>query len=205
MTMILNPIYESEKQFLADLAERFGINNIPGSTVLDYLKAIEKFLFEKCVEENKTIVLLIDESQKLTDPCIEILRTILNYETNEYKILQLIIMGQMELLPRISTIKNLWDRISLKYMLNPLDEDEVRELIAFRLKQAGYASKHLLFTESAIDAVYNHSQGYPRRIAMLCHDALEHLVMRNKGIVTADIIQEIIKNELSPFQGALKS
>jgi general secretion pathway protein A len=209
MTMILNPIYESEKQFLADLAERFQITvtTPDGSqpTVLDYLKAIEKFLFEKCVEGNKTIVLLIDESQKLTDPCIEILRTILNYETNEYKILQLIIMGQMELLPRISAIKNLWDRISLKYMLNPLDEEEVKELIEFRLKQAGYASKYLLFTDGAINAIYNQTQGYPRRIAMLCHDALEYLVMHNKGIVTAEIIQEIIKNELSPFQGTLKS
>jgi len=209
MTMILNPIYESEKQFLADLAERFQITiatpNEGQPTVLDYLKAIEKFLFEKCVEENKTIVLLIDESQKLTDPCIEILRTILNYETNEYKILQLIIMGQMELLPRISAIKNLWDRISLKYMLNPLDEEEVKELIEFRLKQAGYASKYLLFTDGAINAIYNQTQGYPRRIAMLCHDALEYLVMHNKGIVTGEIIQEIIKNELSPFQGTLKS
>ncbi len=118
MTMVLNPIYESAKQFLADLAERFQItvNTHDGGqpTVLDYLKAIEKFLFEKCVEGNKTIVLLIDESQKLTDPCIEILRTILNYETNEYKILQLILLGQMELLLRRSAINNLWDRISRK-------------------------------------------------------------------------------------------
>jgi len=125
MTMILNPVYESELQFLSDLAERFHIKIAfaPDAepTVLDYLKAIEKFLFEKGVEENKTIVLLIDESQKLIDPCIEILRTILNYETNEYKILQLILIGQMELLPRISAIRNLWDRIALKYILNPLD------------------------------------------------------------------------------------
>ncbi len=209
MTMVLNPIYESEKQFLADLAERFGIqvntHTAGQPTVLDYLKAIEKFLFEKCVEGNKTIVLLIDESQKLTDPCIEMLRTILNYETNECKILQLILMGQMELLPRISNIKNLWDRISLKYMLNPLDEEEVKELIEFRLKQAGYASKYLLFTDGAINAIYDHTQGYPRRIAMLCHDSLEHLVMHNKGIVTAEIIQDILKNELMPLQGAWKS
>ncbi|MDD5136882.1 MAG: phage tail protein, partial [Candidatus Omnitrophica bacterium] len=58
MTMILNPIYESEKQFLADLAERFHIfvSTSDGSmpTILDYLKAIEKYLFEECVEGNKT-------------------------------------------------------------------------------------------------------------------------------------------------------
>lgn len=203
MTMILNPVYDSEKEFLADLAERFQIaldtSGLTQPTILDYLKGIEKFLFEKCVEDNKTVVLLIDESQKLTEPCIEILRTILNYETNEYKMLQLILMGQMELLPRISSIKNLWDRIALKYMLNPLDEEEVKELVEFRLKQAGYASRYPLFTDGAINAIYNYTQGYPRRIAMLCHDALEYLVMRNKEAVTGDIIQELVRQDLKQF------
>ena len=204
MTMILNPIYESEKQFLADLAERFHIfvSTPDGSspTILDYLKAIEKYLFEECVEGNRTIVLLIDESQKLSDQCIEILRTILNYETNEYKILQLILMGQMELLPRLGAIKNLWDRIALKYMLNPLDEDEVKELVEFRLRQAGYVSKYPLFTDGAINAICDYTQGYPRRIAMVCHDALEYLVMHNKEVVNGDVIKDLIKKELKPFQ-----
>ena len=206
MTMVLNPLYESEKQFLADLAERFEIpvNTADGAapTVLDYLKAIEKFLFEKCVEQNKTIVLLIDESQKLSDECIEILRTILNYETNEYKILQLVLMGQMELLPRLAAIKNLWDRIALKYTLNPLDEQEVRELVDFRLRQAGYVSRYPLFTDNAVTEIFNYTQGYPRRIAMVCHDALEYLVMYNKEIVDGEIIKELIKKELKPFQDA---
>lgn len=199
MTMVLNPIYESEKQFLADLAGRFNISVLSSMghpTVLDYLQAIERFLFEQCVEQNRTIVLLIDESQKLSDPCIEILRTLLNYETNEYKILQLILMGQMELLPRLAAIKNLWDRVALKYILNPLDEEEVKGLIRFRLEQAGYASKYLLFTDGAINMIYNYTQGYPRRIAMLGHDALEYLVMHNKELVTDKIIQELVNNDM---------
>ncbi|MFH0764502.1 MAG: AAA family ATPase [Candidatus Omnitrophota bacterium] len=203
MTMILNPVYESEKQFLADLAERFHVASDPALTakepaILDYLKVIEKYLFEKSVEENKTIVLLIDESQKLIDPCLEILRALLNYETNEYKILQLILMGQMELLPRIGRIKNLWDRIALKYVINPLDEDEVKELIHFRLKQAGYVSRYPLFSDSAISAIYNYTQGYPRKIALLCHDALEYLVMHNKEMADKEVIQELIQKEVKP-------
>lgn len=203
MALILNPMYESEKQFLADLAERFGLSVGNGGeaqpTVMDYHKAIEKFLFEKGVEENKTIVLLIDESQKLIDPCVEILRTILNYETNEYKILQLVLMGQMELLPRISAIRNLWDRIALKYILNPLDEEETKELIAFRLMHAGYVSRYPLFTDAAINMIYNHTQGYPRRIAMLCHDALEYLVMHNKELVTDKVVQDIVNKDIKQF------
>jgi len=204
MALILNPVYESETQFLADLAERFhaAVETADGKEpkVLDYMKALEKFLFEKGVEGNKTIVLLIDESQKLIDPCLEILRSLLNYETNEYKILQLILMGQMELLPRISQIKNLWDRVALKYVINPLEENEVRELIDFRLRQAGYVSRYPMFSDSAISAIYNYSQGYPRKIAILCHDALEYLVMHKKEMVDKDVVQALIQNDVKPVR-----
>lgn len=199
VTVILNPIYESQEQFLLDLVERLHIPLNPASTrelkTLDYLKAIEKFLFEKGVEENRTIVLLIDESQKLITPCLELLRSLLNYETNEYKILQLILMGQMELLPRLCAIKNLWDRIALKYVINPLEQDEVKELISFRLSRAGYISRYPLFSPGAIEAIYNHTQGYPRKITLICHDALEHLVMHKRETVDKDIIEELIKRE----------
>ena len=162
------------------------------------MNAIEKFLFEKNIEEKKTVVLIIDESQKLISPCLEILRSLLNYETNEYKILQLILMGQMELLPRIGAIKNLWDRIALKYIINPLEEDEIKEMIKFRLKQAGYVSQYPMFSDNAISAIYSHTQGYPRKITMLCHDALEYLVMHKREMVDRDAVQELIKRDVRP-------
>ncbi len=203
MTMILNPVYESELQFLRDLAERLHIKAayaMPSAepTILDYLKAIERFLFDKGVEGNKTIVILIDESQKLNLSCLEVLRSLLNYETNEFKILQVILMGQMELLPRLSGIKNLWDRISLKYVINPLEENEVKEMIEFRLKEAGYVSRYPIFTDNSIRAIFNYTQGYPRKIAMLCHDALEYLVMYKKEMINKEVIEDLIRNDVQP-------
>jgi general secretion pathway protein A len=200
MSVILNPVYETEKQFLADLMERF---HIPAEahrdfTVLEYMKVIEKFLFEKGVEEGKTIILLIDEAQKMTPACLEVLRSLLNYETNEYKILQLILMGQKELLPCISQINNLWDRIALKHTLNPLREEEVKDLISFRLLQAGYMSHTPLFTYGAVRAIYQRSQGYPRKIAMLCHNALEYLVMHERKTVDAEMVETLIHREVHP-------
>jgi len=53
-------------------------------------------------------------------------------------------------------------------MLNPLDEEETRELIEFRLRQAGYVSRYLIFSDGAINEIYNYTQGYPRKIAMIC-------------------------------------
>ena len=201
MAMILNPMYENEKEFLADLADRFHLTldkETGTPSALDYMKAIEKFLFEECVEDDKTVILLIDESQKLIDPCLEILRSLLNYETNEYKILQVVLMSQMELLPRISRIKNLWDRIALKYVINPLEEEEIREMVSFRLRQAGYVSRYPMFSDSAINAIYNFTQGYPRKISLICHDALEYLVMNNKEMVDKDVIQDIIQRDVKP-------
>ena len=194
--MLLNPIYSSVKEFLVYLLELFQIEfHSARPSTIEYLKAIEKFLFKKNIEEKTTVVLLIDEAQKLSEPCMEILRTLLNYETNEYKILQLILMGQMELLPRVRNLKNFWDRVALKYIINPLDEFETKEVISYRLNQAGYSSRYPLFKDEAISEIYDFTQGYPRKITMLCHDCLENLIMRKKEFVDRDGVGELVEKE----------
>jgi general secretion pathway protein A len=195
--MILDPTYDTEELFLGSLIRSFNIEvNDPNPTILDFKEAIKNYLFRVGVEENKTIVLLIDEAQKLNTLSLEILRVLLNYETNKYKLLQLVLVGQMELLPRIRELKNLWDRISLKYVLNPFDERETKEMIEFRLKKAGYRGSMPFFTEEAIREICRCTQGYPRRIAMLCHNALKMLVMESKPYVDASIIRELIAKEI---------
>ena len=195
--MILDPTFETEELFLDSLVRTFKIEiNLPSATILDYKEAIKKYLFQKGVEENKIVVLLIDEAQKLNSLSLEILRVLLNYETNEYKLLQLVLLSQLELLPRLHEMKNLWDRIDLKYVLNPLDEQETKELIEFRLKAAGYNSGVTFFTDEAIREIYHYTKGYPRRIAVICHNTLKTLVMENKPIVDAMMIQDLIARDI---------
>lgn len=195
--MILDPTYGTEEIFLDSLIRTFKIEMPTGSpTILDYKEAIKRYLFQKGVEENKTVVLLVDEAQKLNSLSLEILRVLLNYETNEYKLLQLVLLSQLELLPRLREIKNLWDRINLKYVLNPLDEQETKELIEFRLRASGYRANVPFFTDGAITQVYQYTQGYPRRISMLCHNALKSLVMESKPVVDAEIIQNLIARDV---------
>ncbi|MCX5697849.1 MAG: AAA family ATPase [Candidatus Omnitrophica bacterium] len=189
--LMLDPSFSSEFQFLLSLVKMFGITPAFKST-LDFKEALEKHLFQKGVEENKTIVLLIDEGQKITQENLEVLRTLLNFETNEYKLLQLIIMAQVELLPRIKRVRNFMDRVALKYTINPLDERETKEMIEFRLKQAGYQGPEELFTDEAIQLAYFYTQGYPRKISMLCHDALETAVMQGASKVNLEIINGLI-------------
>lgn len=192
--IILDPSFKSEYQFLSHITKIFGISPFFRS-VIDHREAIEKYLFHQCVEEHKTVVLVIDEGQKLTMPQLEILRTLLNYETNENKMLQLVIFAQMELLSRIKPVRNFMDRISLKYILNPLDEYETSQMIEFRLQEAGYTGDKGLFSREAIRAIHGYTQGYPRQIARLCHMAMEHLVMEDYESVNADLIEKIIAKE----------
>ncbi|MBI5873938.1 MAG: AAA family ATPase [Candidatus Omnitrophica bacterium] len=192
--MILDPSYKSEFQFLYGLVKMFNITPEFKST-MDFKEALEKYLFQKGVEENKTIILLVDEGQKIRQENLEVLRTLLNYETNEYKLLQLVIMAQMELLPRIKRINNFMDRIALKYTINPLDEAETKQMIDFRLKQAGYDYSKSLFTDEAIRLIHQYTQGYPRKIGMLCHDALEAAVMQEGLVVDGNIIQGLLIQE----------
>lgn len=192
--MILDPSHKSEYQFLQGLVKMFGIETSFNSTI-DFKEALQKYLFQKGVEENKNIVLIIDEGQKINLENLEVLRTLLNFETNEYKLLQLVIMAQMELIPRIKKVRNFLDRVVLKYTINPLDENETRELINFRLHQAGYNGYKNLFTDDAIKLIYRQSRGYPRRISMLCHDALEAAVMQEHLVIDESLVNGLITQE----------
>ncbi len=199
--IILDPSFESEHLFLMSLARNFEIENTGHSqgtipSILDLRESIERFLFQKGVTENKIITLIIDESQKLNDSSLEVLRVLLNYETNEYKLLQLVLLGQVELHSKILNIANFFDRISFKYTLNPLGLSETKEMIEFRIKQAGYKAPMNLFLDEAIKEIYHYSKGYPRRITMICHRALKGLVLKNKYVVDAALIREMLDEEI---------
>jgi general secretion pathway protein A len=193
-SMLLDPAAESEQDFLFALVDVFGVKPEVMS-VYGCRKAIEAHLFQKGVTEGKTVILLVDEAQKLNPTAIEVLRTLLNFETNKFKLLQLILFAQTELLPQVREIANFWDRLSLKYVLNPLSLKETKEIIEFRLRQAGYRKPKALFSDGAVDMVFHHTEGCPRRIMMLCHNALENLIVKNRPFVDSETVRELISEE----------
>ncbi|MCH7590233.1 AAA family ATPase [PVC group bacterium] len=195
--IILDPSFENEQDFLTSLIRNFDIPQVSGTNVSvnDLRESLERFLFQKAVHEGKTVTLIIDEAQKLNATSLEALRVLLNYETNEYKLIQLVLLGQLELHSRVMNIPNFLDRISFKYMLNPLDFKEVKEMIYFRMLQAGYDSRMDLFLDNAMEGIYEFTKGYPRKIIMLCRRALKSLVLKNKYVVDAELVRELIEEE----------
>ncbi len=194
--IILDPRFNSEDLFIDALIRTFGLSVDPQANILDYQERLKDFLFKKGIEENKTIVLLIDEAQKMNETSLEALRTLLNYETNEYKLLQLVLVGQMELIPVLKSMPNFVDRINLKYIINPFDKDEVKEMIDFRLRKAGYGSDRRLFGEDAIEGIYKNTQGYPRRVSMLCHNLLRDLAISQRHFIDGRMVEESISREI---------
>jgi len=198
--MILNPSFENEEQFLTSLVRNFNVDyppqkNATMSNILELRDAIERFLLQKAVEERRTVILIIDEAQKLDLATLEVLRILLNFETNEYKLIQLVLLGQMELYPKIVHMPNFLDRISFKYTLNPLGPQETKELIDYRIMKAGYESAMKLFDNEAIGEIYTFSRGYPRRITMLCHRVLKELVIQNKHAVDKILVRDVIEKD----------
>ena len=195
--LVLDPTYPSEDLFFNSLIRTLDIGvTAPTPTLVDYREVLERFLFQKGIQEHQTVVFIIDEAHKLNTLSLEALRILLNYETNEAKLLQLVLLGQMELLPLLTGMPNLMDRISFRQTLKPFDLAETRRMIQFRLQEAGYQSRLALFTDDAIEAIYEHSEGYPRRIAMICHRALRTLVMQKGRAVDGTLIEELLQEEM---------
>ncbi|MCK5581648.1 MAG: AAA family ATPase [Candidatus Omnitrophica bacterium] len=198
--IVLNPVYTDEKQFLTSLIRNFDVGSQMGfdPSRLDLLElrdAFERFLIHKTLEEKQTVVLIIDEAQKLDMATLETLRVLLNFETNEFKLLQLVLLGQVELYPKVAGMPNLMDRISFRYTLNPLDAKETKELIDFRIKTAGYNSRMDVFLDEAVGEIYNYTRGYPRKITRLCHQLLKELILQNQHAIDREMVKEMIAKE----------
>ncbi len=197
--LILDPIFPSEYVFLRNLMDLFHIKSRARS-VLECKNALETFLFKGGVEEGKIIVLVIDEGQNLTPTYLEALRNLLNYETNEYKLLQLVIFAQLDFLPRLARNPNFEDRITTSYMLNPLNEADTKAMIDFRLQQAGWDGKRPIFTEESSREIYLVTRGYPRRVTNLCHNCIIEMLRTDKTNVDPEMVQHVVSTEV-PLSG----
>lgn len=204
LNILLDPVFKSERHFLHDLMCNFGPDaeklapsaGMRDLSALELKRMLQRYLYEQCAVQKKTVVVIIDEAQKLSRASLEMLRVILNYETNESKLLQLVLLGQLELQEKIRNMPNLCDRISFKYKLNPFGMQETRDMIDFRLRQAGYGGGRHLFQEDAVELIHEASLGYPRKITQMCHRALKSAIMRNRWAVCDQTVRELVEEDV---------
>ena len=181
--LILDPHVLNATEFLSTVSDRFtGQKPALDNHEWQIKEQIKKYLFRKGVDENKTVVLIIDEGQKIPTFCLEILREFLNYETNEYKLLQIVIFAQTEFEGIIRKYPNFADRINLFHLLKPLNFRDTRSMIKFRLeKSCSSARQFRLFSLPALWMIYRISGGYPRKIINLCHQSILAMIIQNRS------------------------
>jgi type II secretory pathway predicted ATPase ExeA len=138
--------------------------------MLDLLKA---FLIQQALEQGKTVVLIIDEAQTMGFAQLELLRQLINVETNDAKLLQLVLFAQEELRAKLAHARgrNLRSRIVLASTLERLTREEIASTLAFRWQVASGGGT-LPFDSGAIDALFSHSEGIPREATILADNAL---------------------------------
>jgi general secretion pathway protein A len=181
--LLLDPAVESRLSFVKTVASILGISDISVDDHEWQIKEkIKTFLFEQGVQDQKNIVLIIDEGQKIPDDCLEILREFLNYETNSFKLLQIVIFAQPEFHKSLVARANLLDRVNSLYHLQPFSFRQTKAMIEYRISVASQdPSRQPLFTFGGLLAVYFATAGYPRKVVSLCHQVLLMLIIRGKS------------------------
>jgi general secretion pathway protein A len=168
--LILNPVM-SPDELMKAIAIEFGLP-VNGLDRLDTIATINQFLLQQ-VMRKQDAVLIIDEAQDLTDELLEQVRLLSNLETDNRKLLQIVLMGQPELRERINNprLRQLRQRITVRYHLPPLTRFEVSQYVQHRLEVAG-AKGAPYFTQPAMWRIYRYSQGIPRLLNAICDKAL---------------------------------
>ncbi len=187
---LLNPNL-SFTSLLKTLLRELGHDPLEGDDA-EMLEQLHFVLIEK-YREGRTVVLLIDEAQNMPVDTLENLRILSNLETPKDKLIQIVLLGQPELdilLDRYE-LRQLRQRIAVRAIIHPLSKPESFEYIRHRLDKAGGEGKKI-FTNSALALIVQEAKGIPRRLNILCDNALVTAFGYNQALVTGKTAKEVI-------------
>jgi len=189
IALILNPKMTAP-EFLLTICEELGIG-VPDSA-LGSLKDLVDILSEYLLRAHAAghrVVLVVDEAQNLSPEVLEQVRLLTNLETNTQKLLQIILIGQPELRELLARneLRQLAQRITGRYHLNPLSHDETAAYVLHRLRVAGATTD--IFAPPALHAVFSLSQGVPRVINVICDRSLLGAYSLDRHRVTASLVR----------------
>jgi general secretion pathway protein A len=186
--LILNS-FMSAIDLLRSINEDFGIPSA-GSTRKELIDTLNAFLLDE-FRDGRNAVLIIDEAQNLAPAVLEQIRMLSNLETERGKLLQIVLVGQPELRQQLARpeLRQLNQRIALRYHLRPFDRRETSDYIRHRLLVAG-SHGGVRFTPRALRAIYRHSQGIARKINLICDRALLSAYVQGTSQIDGGIVAQ---------------
>jgi general secretion pathway protein A len=199
--LVLNP-FLSEHDLLKLILQDFGVvsredvrrGRLANVSKQELIESIYDFLLG-LLPLRASAVLIIDEAQNLPMPVLEQIRILSNLETDKDKLLQVMLVGQLNLnaLLKAPEMRQLDQRVSIRYQLRPLVRDEVAAYVSHRLTVAGGAAS-VSFQGKAIDAVHARTQGIPRLINLVCDRALLAGFFNRTNHISADMVCQAAEN-----------
>lgn len=181
VAFVLNPL-QNARELLESVSEELGVDIAADQRNLRGLSnALYKFLLDNHARGRNT-VLIIDEAQNLDTKVLEIIRLLTNLETNTKKLLQIIFIGQPELQDLLEKpeLRQLAQRITARFHIDPLNEEETQAYIRHRLQVAGLPASQPLFSTAIMRRIHRHCGGIPRLINVLCDRVLLGTYAENK-------------------------
>ncbi|MEZ5568540.1 MAG: AAA family ATPase [Halioglobus sp.] len=204
IAIILNPALNA-LELLASVCDEFGIDYAQTQaqpTLKTLTDRLHQFLLDNHQRGRKT-VLLIDEAQHLDFDVLEQIRLLTNLETNSEKLLQIILIGQPELAQMLARpeLRQLNQRITARYNLQPLNLEETGAYIHHRLQVAGMNPDREIFPPAVVKGIYQATRGIPRVINVLCDRILLGAYGRNQSWADAAMLQMAVKEVLGEQDG----
>jgi len=181
-----------DMQLFQTILEDFGIQ-IERKTKAAMIRQFNNFLVEE-LSKNNNVILIIDEAQNLKPSVLEELRILSNLETEKEKLFQMVLVGQPELKEKLNSpaLRQLRQRIGVRFHITPLENNEVGEYIYHRLRIAG-SDGTISFSEDALDMIYKYSGGIPRLINVVCDKALLSAYVIETKYIDMTIIEKCIQ------------
>lgn len=200
-TAFLFQVYCNSHNLLASVAADFGLDG--GKRDVDELIRYINHLLLRMHYEGKRTILIVDEAQNLSNSNLEALRVLSNFETQTHKLLQIILCGQPQLGEKLSSpeLQQLSQRISIVTSLEPFTLTETKQYVAQRLRLAGSLNASL-FSDTALDRIYDNSKGVPREINRLCFNALLLAKEAKTEQVQVSLVEKTVQARKHAFLGA---
>jgi general secretion pathway protein A len=200
IALILNPRL-SAGEFLLALCEELGLGADDAGNAKELVDLLNRYLL-RAHAQGRRVVLIVDEAQNLAPEVLEHIRLLTNLETETQKLLQIILIGQPELRKLLARedLRQLAQRITGRYHLDPLSRQETAAYVRHRMRVAGATAD--IFTRGALRQVYNVTRGIPRVINIICDRALLGAYTQDLHQVPGALVRraaaEVFDQELSP-------
>ncbi len=194
---VTNPSYPSATQLLRAIMAEFDVLTTARSYV-ELLATFKRHLITEVIERGRTMVLIIDEAQALTPPLLEVVRQLMNVESNEEKLLQIVLVGQEELRVKLkhARYRYLVSRAAMVSTLVPLSLEESGAMLAYRWQVAG--GQEFPFTDGAVEAIWEASGGRPRTQVILADNCVLAAALARQDTIDADLVERVVADRGLP-------